>query len=1153
MKKFLICAVVMAMVLCPFVFADTQDFLPDDNGAYTIFYNGVPSREYVLKIIEGIYDEGTYLDALFGATDEKTLYFDTAVSDKEGVVTFENFIPALYKDGTVVVAGEGVGDAPLLLGYLRADNLKSEERIFVSNLEEKYIVDGNLGEDVEITLDVHLYDSLGYETFNFRDVNFEILPQDDSVVFDKETNTIKIGAFSQTKEYTLVAKSENDVQDRYAFFVEREKSVPFEIKIFEDIEKIKPKNEFTVKGVAGEFESIEFYPKTFDQFGDAFEDTYICKINGQVISLPYTPENEGEKIITVHSASSDTVLCEVKVSVIDRPDYQGEALLLYQTIEKANDELSKIGTDVFVSAESGKDIYPDSKWTTEKSVDTLLDKISESQSVLEKYTNGSVSQSSVKSSRTKLESAINTYVKSIKAGVRIDASSIKLSQTQASLAYGRYVTLKATLSPTKNTEKVTWSSSDESVAVVSSTGKVTATGNGECEIYAYTRAGIFAVCKVSAYTPIVKVSFEKSSLSMLVGGDDITLGVSAMPEDHTDSLLFESSNDDIATVDQNGKVTAVSPGKAKITVSSNSGKKATCTITVGLEADSVEFKNVKTTSVAVGSKLSLSANAFRADGKKPMSTKTYFEVIENNGSGGDDAVVIDKNGRITGLSVGSAIIRAYAQDSLSGAYADIEISVCIPVKTIKFAQSKISLAEGGKNIVLSPTVTPQNHSETLFYEISDEAVAKVLDDGTVIPLGVGKATITYKSQSGAKASVQITVGLGADAVNFTPVKSTLLAAGKSITLKASAFRLDGQKPVSTEVVYEIVSGQEFASINEKGVLKGISTGQVVVRATPMSATLDAQSEQITIDVYKPVTSLKFKKSTLPLGLGLDGVNLDEYLTISPLDHSESISFEVANSDVAFIDENNNVVPKSTGKTKITAISSGGKKATLTVNVGLCADKVTITEPKSNSIAQGKTLTLKATASRLDGQKPVSSDVVWSSEDQSIATVDEKGKVTAIGVGTVTITAKSFAGDASESIEIVVVPTLQNVVANQGSITLGEGDELDIMQNVSVVSKDSQPIDIEKYCTVSFRTSSASKVEISEDGIIKAVKEGKATVYVTVQCSGVKKTATIVVTVVKASESAQLLSDENLQNKKDYEEFAPDFALMPEMCETSAEK
>lgn len=1149
MKKFLICAAVLALVLCPFVMAQTQDFLPDDNGAYTISYTGVASREYVLKIVEGIYDESNYLDAIFGASDDKILYFDTAVSDKDGKVTFENFIPALYKDATCVIAGEGVGAAPLLLGYLRADNLKSDEMIFVSNLDAKYIVDGNLGEDIQIALDIQLYDSLGYQTFNFCDVNFEVSPSDDNVSFDKETNTIKIDAFSETKEYILSAKSADTVVNEYLFEVERAKSTPFEIKIFEDSQKTKQKYEFVVKGIAGTFESIEFYPQAFDQFGKVFEDTYIYKIDGQEISLPYTPQNEGQETITVYSETSNEFLCEVKLSVIDRPDYQGAALLLYQTIEKAKEELSKIGTDTFVSLESGKDVYPDKKWTTQKSVDTLSAKIQSSQSVLDKYTNGGTLESAVKSATTSLESAITTFVKSIKDGVRVDAQSITLSENMINLAYGRSATLKATLTPAKNTDKVTWSSSNENVAVVSDAGKVIAKGNGECEIYAHTRGGLYAACKVFAYTPVIKISFEKSSVSMLVGGEDVTLSVSALPEDHTDSLQFSSSDEDVAVVDKNGKVTAVSPGKAKITALSNSGKKATCTVTVGLEADSVEFKNVKTTSVAVGKKLSLSATALRADGKKPMSTKTYFEIIQNNSVDGGNAVVIDKNGRITGIAVGSATIRAYAQESLSKAYCDIEITVCIPVKTIKFAQSKISLAEGGKNFVLSPTVTPYNHTEVLFYETSDESVVKVLDDGTLIPVSVGKATVTYKSPSGAKATAQVTVGLGADAVEFTQLKTNSLAAGKSITLKAKAIRIDGQKPLGSDVVYEIVSGGEFASINEKGKLTGISAGQVVVRATPMCATLDAQSEEIVIDVYTPVKSLKFKSSSLPLGLGLEGINLNEYLTVSPLDHTESIRYEISNSDVADIDENCNVIPKTAGKTKITAVSSGGKKATVTVNVGLCADLVEITTPKTNSVAQGKTLTLKAKAARIDGLKPVSTDVVWSSGDESVATIDQKGKITAKSVGTVTIYAKSLVGNASESIEIFVVPTLQNAIAKQSAITLCEGDEIDIMQYVSVISINSELIDIEKYCTVSFRTSSASRADVSDDGIVTAVKEGKATVYVTVQCAGIRKTASFAITVVKQTESAQLLNEV----AEVYQEPAVDFAPVPEVCESSAEK
>ena len=95
----------------------------------------------------------------------------------------------------------------------------------------------------------------------------------------------------------------------------------------------------------------------------------------------------------------------------------------------------------------------------------------------------------------------------------------------------------------------------------------------------------------------------------------------------------------------------------------------------------------------------------------------------------------------------------------------------------------------------------------------------------------GKVKVTATAGSGKKATCTITIGEPATKVEFSSLKSTSLAVGKSITLKAKASRDDKTKPVSTDVVYEIVDGEEYATIDAKGKLKGVSTGKVTVSGT----------------------------------------------------------------------------------------------------------------------------------------------------------------------------------------------------------------------------------------------------------------------------------------------------------------------------------
>ena len=86
----------------------------------------------------------------------------------------------------------------------------------------------------------------------------------------------------------------------------------------------------------------------------------------------------------------------------------------------------------------------------------------------------------------------------------------------------------------------------------------------------------------AANVPVTSVTLDKTSLTLDVGGSD-TLAVTVKPDNATNkAVTWSSSNENVATVDQNGNVKAVGAGKATITATTadGSGVSATCTVTV---------------------------------------------------------------------------------------------------------------------------------------------------------------------------------------------------------------------------------------------------------------------------------------------------------------------------------------------------------------------------------------------------------------------------------------------------------------------------------------------------------------------------------------------------------------------------------------------
>lgn len=164
--------------------------------------------------------------------------------------------------------------------------------------------------------------------------------------------------------------------------------------------------------------------------------------------------------------------------------------------------------------------------------------------------------------------------------------SITLSQASLVMHVGESFTLIASVNPTYALDKsIIWTSSDESVATVDQTGKVTAVSKGTTTIKATANygSGVSGACEVEVQQYVTSISLDKTSLT-LIEGESSTISVSSvLPYDANDkSVVWSSSDEAIATVDQIGTITGVSKGTATITATAadGSGKYASCIIKV---------------------------------------------------------------------------------------------------------------------------------------------------------------------------------------------------------------------------------------------------------------------------------------------------------------------------------------------------------------------------------------------------------------------------------------------------------------------------------------------------------------------------------------------------------------------------------------------
>lgn len=183
----------------------------------------------------------------------------------------------------------------------------------------------------------------------------------------------------------------------------------------------------------------------------------------------------------------------------------------------------------------------------------------------------------------------------------VQADRITLDKSELALKPKGTARLTATVSPSDATNKtVSWSSSNTSVATVNDSGLVKAIKNGTATITAKTANGLTAQCVVTVSTPVSSFSVSPAKSKTINIDGKFTFKAKIYPSTADDkTLLYFSSNEDVAVVDDNGTVTGVSAGKAVITVTAKSNPSKTRNITVTVRPDKVKITYRKATSEGI--------------------------------------------------------------------------------------------------------------------------------------------------------------------------------------------------------------------------------------------------------------------------------------------------------------------------------------------------------------------------------------------------------------------------------------------------------------------------------------------------------------------------------------------------------------------------
>ena len=320
------------------------------------------------------------------------------------------------------------------------------------------------------------------------------------------------------------------------------------------------------------------------------------------------------------------------------------------------------------------------------------------------------------------------YELTINAPQNIPVNGVTLNPTLLSLFTGGSETLTATVEPGNATNKaLTWSTSDNTVATVDENGKVTAVGAGEATITVTTEDGRkTATCIVTVTVPVTGVKLNKETLELFTDGSE-TLTATVEPGNATNkNVTWSSSDETIATVDNNGTVTAVGAGEATITVTTEDGcKTATCIVTVTVPVTGVTLEPT-------------SLSLFTGDTAPLTATVQPSDATNQNVTWSSDKpeVATVDNGKVTAVGAGEATITATA----GGITATCVVHVRKPATVEASGSTNLSFTTDRNEFTLTATVHAQGND----LNPKDGSWTWTVADADVVALS---GSPTWRSQS----------------------------------------------------------------------------------------------------------------------------------------------------------------------------------------------------------------------------------------------------------------------------------------------------------------------------------------------------------------------------------------------------------------------
>lgn len=382
----------------------------------------------------------------------------------------------------------------------------------------------------------------------------------------------------------------------------------------------------------------------------------------------------------------------------------------------------------------------------------------------------------------------------------------------------------------------------------------------------------------------------------------------------------------------------------------------------------------------------------------------------------DSSIASVKDGVVTALRAGEVTISASAGE----VSAACKVTVVDEADSIACNIKELTLG-CGQQYQASYTVSPLDCSEKGVWSVYPANAAVQVDENGLITAGnaTGKAYVIVSTPSGKTDRIRVTIVEAKRAV-----QSMRISAAQASVTPGGSIRLATKVYPSNALnrkINWVSSNPTVASVDQNGIVYGLQKGQATIYAVSSSG-VHASCEVTVQDVQ--ITAIAFKKDQASVLVGKECK-----VTPAILPKSASVASLVWTSSdpsVAQVDQSGKITTLKKGTTVITASASEQVSASITLNVTDKPVTAIRISKKAASVTVGTSGTIRA---QVYPANATNTNVIWSSSDPSVVSVDANGRISALSSGTAVITA------ASESYPNVKAACTITVYSNQYKRTL----------------------------------------------------------------------------------------------------------------------